>query len=125
MRKTKRSMGYGYALGFAIFAWGGLLLLTYSVPPQTVVAFAGFFLVLTIALTCTFGPLAYALGQRIFASRRRHRITWYYALRQGALLSFAVVLNLILRALHSWNIIMALAIVGAAIIVEVLFLARK
>ena len=125
MKKTKRSMGYGYTLGFALFAWAGLLLLTHSVPPQTVVAFAGFFLVLTVALTCTFAPLTYAIGQRIFASRRRHRITWYHALRQGALLSFAIVLNLILRALHSWNIIMALVIVGAAVIVEVLFLARK
>jgi hypothetical protein len=125
MKKRKRSKGYGYALGFAIFAWGGLLLLTYSVPPQAVVAFAGFFLVLTIALICTFAPLAYATGQRIFAARRRHRITWYHALRQAALLSFAIVLNLILRALHSWNIGMALVIVGAAVIVEVLFLARK
>jgi hypothetical protein len=35
------------------------------------------------------------------------------------------VLNLILRALHSWTISMALVIVVAAIIVEVLFLARK
>jgi len=108
-----------------VLAWGSLLLFTRFVPPQTVLAFAAFFLLLMLALTCTFAPLAYAFGQRIFASRRHHRITWYYALRQGTLLSFAIVLNLILRALHSWNIIMALVIVGAAVIVEVLFLARK
>jgi|SRR5947209_5716349 hypothetical protein len=125
MKKPKRSKGYGYALGLALFAWGGLLLFTHAVPPQTVVAVSGFFLVLIVALTCTFAPLAYAIGQRIFASRRHHRITWYYALRQGTLLSFAIVLNMTLRALHSWNIIMALVIVGAAVIVEVLFLARK
>ena len=123
MKKPKRSMGY--ALGFAVLAWGGLLLFTRSVPPQTMLAFAGFFFVLTVALICTFAPLAYALGQRIFASRRRYRMTWYHALREGTLVSFAVVLNLILRALHSWNIIMALVIVVAAVIVEVLFLARK
>ena len=123
MKKPKRSMDY--ALGVAVLAWGGLLLFTRFVPPQTVLAFVAFFLVLTLALICTFASLAYAVGQRIFASRRRHRITWYYALRQGALLSSAIVLNLILRALHSWNVIMAMVIVVAAVIVEVLFLARK
>ena len=121
---TKRSSLYAL-LGVAVLAWGGLLLFTRFVPPQTVLAFVAFFLVLTLALICTFASLAYAVGQHIFASRRRHRITWYYALRQGALLSFAIVLNLILRALHSWNVIVAMVIVVAAVIVEVLFLARK
>ncbi len=123
---TRRSSLSLYALlGVAVLAWGGLLLFTHFVPPQRLLVFAAFFLLLTLALICTFAPLAYALGRRLFPSRRRHRITWYYALRQGTLFSFAIVLNLILRALHSWNIIMALVIVGAAVIVEVLFLARK
>ena len=101
----------GYVLGIAVLIWIGLLLFTRFVPPQTLLAFATFFLVLTLGLICTFAPLAYAFGQRIFASRRHHRITWYYALRQGTLLSFAIVLNLILRALHSWNIITAIIII--------------
>lgn len=112
-------------LGVAVFTWAGLLLFTHFIPPYTLLAFVTFFLILTLALICTFAPCSYALGQRLFASRRRHRITLRYALRQGGLLSLAIVLNLILRALHSWNVIMAIVIVAAAVIVEVLFLARK
>jgi hypothetical protein len=112
-------------LGVAVLAWGGLLLFTRFVPPHTLLAFVAFFLILTVALLCTFAPCSFALGLRLFASRRRHRITLRYALRQATLLSLAIVLNLILRALHSWTVIMAIVIVAAAVIVEVLFLARK
>src|SRR5437764_12951509 len=123
---TRRSsLSLYILLGVAVLAWAGLLLFTRFVPPQKLVVFAAFFLLLLLALISTFAPLAYALGRRIFPSRRRHRITWYHALRQATLASFAIVLNLILRALHSWTISMALVIVVAAIIVEVLFLARK
>jgi hypothetical protein len=45
--------------------------------------------------------------------------------RQGILLSLCIVLNLILRALHSWNIITAIIIFVAAIVVEIVSLARK
>jgi hypothetical protein len=112
-------------VGVAVLTWGGLLLFTRFVPPQTLLAFVAFFLLLTVALICTFAPCSYALGRRLFASRRRHCITMRYALRQAALLSLAIVLNLILRALHSWNVIMAIVIVAATVIVEVLFLGRK
>src|SRR6266568_1243385 len=108
----------------ALLAWGGLLLFTRYVPPHTVLAFVAFFMLLSVVLTSTFAPLAYFIGLR-FLSSRLYRATMRHALRQGALLSLCVVLNLILRALHSWNIFTALTILGGGVVSEVLSLGRK
>ncbi len=111
-------------LVLAPLVWGGLLLFTYFISPRTLLPFITFFLLLGVALTCTFTPIAYVIGRR-FLSAQIYSATVRYALRQGALLSLCIVLNFILRALHSWNIFMAILIVVAAIIIEVLFLAKK
>ena len=111
-------------LVLALLAWGGLLLFTYYVDPATPQNFLAFFLILMVALTCTFSPLAYLVDKRLLFSRRQ-QVTIRQALRQGALLSLAIVLNLILRALNSWSILMFVVILGAAVIIEVLSLARK
>ena len=108
----------------APFAWGGLLLFTRYVPPHIPLAYAAFFLLLGIALTSTFSPLAYLIALR-FLSSRLYRATVRHALRQGALLSLCIILNLLLRSLHSWNIFTAILIFGAAIVIEVVSLARK
>ncbi len=105
-------------------AWGGLLLFTRFVPPHSMLAFIVFFLVLSVAQTSTFALVAYFLGL-YFLTSRRYRTTIRQAIRQGALLSLVIVLNLILRALHSWSIFMAIVIFGAAAVVEILSLARK
>lgn len=120
---TRRASLYTLLL-MALVAWGGLLLFTRFVPPQSLLAFCAFFLLLAIALTGTFSPLAYVMGLRVF-SVRRYRTTLRHAIRQGILLSLVIVLNLILRALHSWSIFAAIVIVVAAVVLEVLSLARK
>lgn len=111
-------------LPIALLAWGGLLLFTRFVPPSTPMAFIAFFIILSVALTSTFALLIYAISSRLFASGHYYP-TVHHAMRQGALLSAVIVLNLIMRALHSWNLFMALIILGAAVIVEVLSLAKK
>ncbi|MBV9258687.1 MAG: hypothetical protein JO215_11775 [Ktedonobacteraceae bacterium] len=108
----------------ALLAWAGLLTFTALIPPRTLLAFVAFFLILSIALMGTFTPLTYALG-RLFLMRRRSLVTLGYAFRQATLLALVILLNLILRALHSWNIFTALVIFAAAIIIEILTLARK
>src|SRR5579859_791758 len=120
---TNRASLYTLIL-IALVAWGGLLLFTRFVPPITIASFIAFFLILSICLTSTFAPLVYFISRRLLASRM-NRITVRHAIRQGGLLALVIVLNLALRALHSWNIVMAVAILGAAIVIEVLFLARK
>lgn len=120
---TNRTALYTLLL-LAPLAWGGLLLFTYFVPPYTLLAFVALFVLLGVALTSTFSPLAYFVTLR-FLSSRLYRVTVRHALRQGALLSLCIILNLILRALHSWNIFTAVVIFVAAVVVEVLSLARK
>jgi hypothetical protein len=108
----------------APFLWGGLLLFTRYIPPQTVVAFIAFFILLSVAITSTFAPIAYFISLR-FLSSRLYRATVRHALRQGALLSLCIILNLILLSLHSWNIFATIIILSAAIVIEVVSLARK
>ena len=108
----------------ALLVWGVLLTFTHFVPPDSVVAYTTFFILLGIALTCTFTPIAYFIGLRFLASRL-YRGTMQHAMRQGALLSVCIVLNLLLRSLHSWNIFTAIVIFIAAIVVEVVSLGRK
>lgn len=111
-------------LGVALLVWGLLLLFTHYVPPHDLLAFAAFFLLITIALTSTFVPIAYFVGLR-FLSLRLYRTTMQHAIRQGMLLSLVIVLNLLLHILHSWSIFIAIVIFVAAIMIEILSLAKK
>ena len=108
----------------APLAWGGLLLFTRFVPPQTIQAFVVFFALLGVALTCTLSPLIYFISLR-FLSSRLYRTTVRHALRQGMLLSLWVVFNLLLRALHSWSIFTAIVSLAIIVVIEVLSLGRK
>jgi hypothetical protein len=108
----------------APIVWGGLLLFTRFVPPHSVLAFVAFFVLLAVALTSTFSPVAYFIGLH-FLTSRLYRATINHALRQGTLLSLCIVFNLVLRALHSWNIFTAIVIFAVALVIEVLSLARK
>jgi len=104
--------------------WGGLLVFTHFVPPVGTLTYTTFFVLLGVALTCTFSPIAYFISLR-FLSSRLYRTTVRHALRQGVLLSLCIVLNLLLRSLHSWSIFAAIVIFIAAIVIEVVSLARK
>lgn len=108
----------------APLAWVALLVYTRFVPPRDALAFVAFFVLLFVALTSTFAPLAYVIGLR-FLSSRLYRATVRHSLRQGALLSAWIVFNLVLRALNSWSIFTAIVSLGILIVVEVLSLAQK
>ncbi len=108
----------------APLAWAALLLFTHFVPPQAVLAYVAFFVLLGVALTSTLSPLAYFISLR-FVSSRLHRATVRHALREGALVSLWVVFNLLLRALHSWSLFVAIVSLGIIIVIEVLSLGRK
>lgn len=123
MTLTNRSALH-FLIVLAPLAWAGLAIYAYFVPPRGLLAFVAFFLLLDVALTSAFSPIAYAISLR-FISSRLYRATVRHAIRQGALLALVIVLNLILRALHSWNIFTAIIIVAAAIVIEVVSLARK
>ena len=109
---------------FAPLLWVALIVFTHFVPPQAVQAYVMFFVLLSVALTSTLSPLAYFISLR-FISTRLHRATMRHALREGALLSLWIVFNLLLRALHSWNLFIAIVSLGIIIVIEVLSLGRK
>lgn len=108
----------------APLAWAALLVFTYFVPPQTVLAYATVFVLLGVALTSTLSPLAYFISLR-FISSRLYRATVRHALRQGALLSLWIVFNLLLRALDSWSLFVGIVSLGIILVVELLSLGRK
>ena len=123
LKLTNRTALYILIL-LAPFIWGGFVLFTRFVPPHTILAFITFFTLLGVALTSTFSPLAYFISLR-FLSSRLYRTTVRHAIRQGTLLSLCIILNLILLSLHSWNIFATIVIFVAAIVIEVVSLARK
>jgi hypothetical protein len=108
----------------ALVAWSVLALFTHLVSPDTALSFIAFFIILLVALTSTLAPIAYAISRALLA-QRAYRPTLGQSLREGMLLALAIVLNLLLLALRSWNIFTALASVFAAVVLEVLLLARK
>jgi len=108
----------------AICAWGGLLFYTRYVPPQEWPSYLAFFAILGVALTCSFAFFAYVIS-RFFFSSRFYKATVPTSLRQGVLLALVIIFNLVLRALNSWNIVTAIVILVAAIVVEVILLGRK
>ncbi len=123
LKLTNRTALYMLIL-LAPFVWGGFFLFTRFIPPHTTLAFIAFFILLGAALTSVLSPLAYFIGLR-FLSSRLYRATVRHALRQGALLSLCIILNLILLSLHSWNIFTAIVIFVATVVIEVVSLARK
>jgi hypothetical protein len=124
MLKLSNRATLSILLILAPFLWGALLLYTRFIPPHTLLAFTAFFLLIGIAITSTFAPIAYFIGLR-FLSSRLYRTTVRHALRQGVLLSLCIVLNLILLSLHSWNIFAAIIIFAAAIVIEIISMGRK
>src|SRR5437868_9147283 len=87
-------------LGTALLAWAGLLLFTHFVPPLTIPAFLAFFVILLVALTSTFTPVAFLIGRWILAGRH-YRVTVRQSIRGGALLALVIILYLILCSVHS------------------------
>ena len=122
-RLSRRGALFSMAL-MALLAWGALLTFTHFEPPNSVVNFVVVFILLFVALACTFSPLAYVISLR-FISSRLYRATLRHSLRQGILLALWIVFNLVLRALHSWSIFTAIVSLGIVVVIEVLSLAKK
>jgi hypothetical protein len=108
----------------APLAWAALLIFTHFVPPRALLAYVTFFVLLDVALTSTLSPLAYFISLR-FVSSRLHRATMRHALREGTLVSLWIVFNLLLLALHSWSLFVAIVSLGIIVVIEVLSLGRK
>ena len=122
-RLSRRGALFSMTL-MALLAWGALLAFTHFEPPNSITNFVVVFILLFVALACTFSPLAYVISLR-FISSRLYRATLRHSLRQGMLLATWIVFNLVLRALHSWSIFTAIVSLGIVVVIEVLSLAKK
>jgi hypothetical protein len=105
----------------ALLSWGGLLFFTYIVPADTSLAFIAVCLILAVALTSTVAPIAYLIAQHFSSTQPTLR----RAIQQGALLALLIMLNLMLSAWRSWNILTALLITFAVVVIGVIALTRK
>lgn len=108
----------------ALLAWGGLLLFTRYVPPQTVAALLTVFLLLGLALFCTFTPLIYLVTRMLLATRLI-RPNIIHARRQALLLSTFILFNLLLRLLQSWSFFTAVVSLGIIVVIELLALGNR
>ena len=124
MIKLTNRTSLSILLLLAPFAWSGVLLFTRFVPPHSPLAYLVFFILLGVALTCTLSPLTYLIGLRLLTFRH-YQPTVAHAIRQAALLSLCVIINLMLLSLHSWNIFAVIITLIAAIVIEMISLARK
>ncbi len=109
----------------ALFAWLGLGLFGKLVAPEGAFPRILFLLLLLIALTATFTPIAQLVGSRLVRSKWYALHAFRHALRQGLLIALAIVANLTLKALDAWFWADVLLIALAAVLVEIIAIARK
>lgn len=105
-------------------AWGGLLLFTYYVQPQSAPAIVFVFCLLSLALFCTSALLIYAISWAVLA-RRVRRPALAQALRESGLTTAWLIFNLLLSTLHSWSIFTTLVSLGIIVVIELLVLGRN
>lgn len=124
-RRTISSRALLISIGIlALLAWGGLLLFTRFIAPQSVPSFLGFFALFGAALLCTLILLISLITRALlFGSATRLRLS--QATRQAALISAWIIFNLLLRLLHSWSIFTAVVSFGIIVVIEFLTLGRK
>ena len=109
----------------ALIAWIGLVLFGKLVAPEGALARILFLFLLLVALTATFTPIAQLVGSQVVRSKWYAQHAWRHALRQGVLLALVIVANLTLKALDAWFWADILLIALAAVLVELIALARK
>ncbi len=109
----------------ALASWIGLLLFGKLVRPSGWLIPTLFLLLLFIALTASFAPIAQLVGAYLTHSKWYYQRRWQHALRQGALVALAIVTNLALLALNAWFWADVILIVLVVVLVELIVLARK
>lgn len=100
------------------------MLFTRFIAPGSVPAFLGFFCLLGTCLLSTFIPLTYLVARLILAARSAQPRLGQ-ATRQASLISAWIILNLLLRLLHSWSIFTAVVSFGIIVVIEFLALGKR
>ncbi len=109
----------------AVGAWLCLVLFGKLVSPSSALSRLLFLLLLLVALTASFTPIAQLIGSRFIQLKWYRAHSLRHALRQGALIALAIVANLALKALDAWFWADIILIALAVVLVEIIALARK
>ncbi len=109
----------------ALVAWLCLGLFGKFVAPSGTAVRLLFLLLLLMALTASFTPVAQLVGNRLVRSKWYRLHSLRHALRQGALVALAIVANLALKVLDAWFWADVILIALAVVLVEIIALARK
>jgi len=112
------------ALG-ALVCWGALAGIVYALDPEDPTARLAFFGALGGAIFFTLSPIIRAITLQFAHSRLYQETVSFHAARQALMISVFVTGNLFLQMNRAWNGLMALLLLGAFVVVEIVRLARR
>ena len=109
----------------ALVCWGALAGIVYARDPEDPTARLAFFGALGGAIFFTLSPIIRAITLQFAHSRLYQETVSFHAARQALMISVFVTGNLFLQMNRAWNGLMALLLLGAFIVVEIVLLARR
>lgn len=109
----------------ALVCWVALAGIVYALNPADPTARLAFFGALGGAIFFTLSPVIRAITLQFAHSRLYQETVSFHAARQALMISVFVTGNLFLQMNRAWNGLMALLLLGAFIVVEIVLLARR
>jgi hypothetical protein len=109
----------------ALVCWGALAGIVYALNPEDSTARIAFFGVLGGAIFFTLTPIIRGITLQFAHSRLYQATVGFHAARQALMISIFITGNLFLQMNRAWNGLMALLLLGAFIVVEIVLLARR
>jgi len=109
----------------AVMCWCGLAGIIYALDPTDPTARLAFFAALAAAIFFTLSPIIRAVSLQFSNSRLYQEGLGFQAARQALMISAFVTVNLFLQMNRAWNGLMALLLLGAFAVIEIVLLARR
>ena len=109
----------------ALVCWGALAGVVYALSPEALYARHTFFAALGGAIFFTLSPIIRAVTLQFAHSRLYQETVTFHAARQAFLVSVFITGNLFLQMNRAWNGLVALLLLGAFAVIEIVLLARR
>ena len=109
----------------AVLCWGALAGIVYALSPEDPNARLAFFFALGGGIFFTLSPIIRAVTLQFAHSRLYQETVTFHAARQALMVSIFVTGNLFLQMNRAWNGLVALLLLGAFAVIEIVLLARR
>ena len=109
----------------AVLCWGALAGIVYALSPEDPNARLAFFGALGGAVFFTLSPIIRAATLQFAHSRLYQETVAFHAARQALMVSVFITGNLFLQMNRAWNVLVALLLLGAFAVIEIVLLARR